>query len=229
MTHRRWLLIAAFLGAIGSAEAADRPVVVELFTSQGCSSCPPAEAFLLDLVRDRPDVLALAFHVDYWDRLGWKDPFSSASATSRQRAYSKALGVRGVYTPQMVVDGRKEAIGSNRGQVLAAINAARGSRDSVPVELSRDGGQIAIELGAGSGTATAWLVGFDPERTTEIPRGENAGRTIRQANVVRSVASVADWRGGEMKLTRPAPAGKKTALILQAPDGRIVGAALLGT
>lgn len=225
-----FLAAAAVLGFANLAVAADKPVVVELFTSQGCSSCPPAEAFLLDLVRDRPDILALAFHVDYWDRLGWKDAFSSADATARQRFYSRALGARGVYTPQIVVDGRREAIGSDRARVLAAISsAAQGGQNAVPVRLGRRGGDVAIELGAGSGTATAWLVGFDPERTTEIPRGENAGRTIRQANVVRSVASVADWRGDEVKLTRPAPAGEKTALILQSPDGRIVGAALLGS
>lgn len=222
------LVVASLIGTATGAGAADRPVVVELFTSQGCSSCPPAEAFLIDLVRRRPDVLALAFHVDYWDRLGWKDEFSSAAATERQRNYARHLGA-GVYTPQMVVDGRRNAIGSNRNAVLSAIDAAgRATANSVPVQLRRRGGEVQIDIGAGQGRGTAWLIGFDPERETAIPRGENAGRTIRQANVVRSIAKIADWRGDEVSLTQAAPVGKKAALILQSADGGIVGAALLG-
>jgi hypothetical protein len=114
-----------------AASAADRPTVVELFTSQGCSSCPPADALLGELTR-RADVLPLAFHVDYWNRLGWKDPYSSADSTARQRAYARLLDLRTIYTPQMVVDGRIDVVGSERAAVLKAIEAARASSIYTP-------------------------------------------------------------------------------------------------
>src|SRR5260221_3177098 len=129
MKPLRPLLVAATLFATGSAVAAerpptalaaDRPVVVELFTSQGCSSCPPADALLGELTR-HADVLPLAFHVDYWNRLGWKDPYSSAESTARQRTHSRQLGLRTTYTPQMVVDGGIDVVGSERADVLKAI------------------------------------------------------------------------------------------------------------
>ena len=122
-------LFAALCVALAAAPvaAAERPIVVELFTSEGCSSCPPADALLAELAT-RPEVLALSFHVDYWDRLGWKDPFSSAAATARQRHYAEILGLGNVYTPQIVVDGRWQAVGSDRGEVEHALDAARTGR-----------------------------------------------------------------------------------------------------
>ena len=124
---------------VAPAGAAERPIVVELFTSEGCSSCPPADALLAELA-SRPDVLALSFHVDYWDRLGWKDPFSSAAATDRQRNYAKLLGTGTVYTPQIVVDGRWQAVGSDRSEVERAIAAAHQSEAAVPVALAFEHG-----------------------------------------------------------------------------------------
>ena len=109
------------------ARAAERPIVVELFTSEGCSSCPPADALLGELAT-RPNVLALSFHVDYWDRLGWKDPFSSPEATARQQHYARLLGLDTVYTPQIVVDGSWEAVGSDQAAVERALDQARRSR-----------------------------------------------------------------------------------------------------
>lgn len=228
MKHAYLLLVGVTFALAGAAKAADRPVVVELFTSQGCSSCPPAEAFLVDLVSQRRDVLALAFHVDYWDRLGWKDSFSSAAATQRQQLYSRLLGTNQVYTPQIVVDGRSEAIGSDRAAVLRAVNAAAArTMPTIPMRLVRDGNAVTVTIGAGAGKGRALLVGFDPRQETAVRRGENAGRTILQANVVRSVQPVADWQGREITLSKEAPAGQRTALILQASDGRVLGATVL--
>src|ERR1700731_3376912 len=140
--------------------AAERPVVVELFTSQGCSSCPPANAYLNELSRGRRDVLALAFHVTYWDRLGWKDPFSMEAATDRQGIYGRRFG-DGSYTPEMVVDGAASAVGSDRSQVGSAIeNAKRSSRTAAAVSVTRNGEQVSIEVGSGSGNGRILLVGF---------------------------------------------------------------------
>src|ERR1700726_1026943 len=136
-------LLSALLGlALGIAplHAGERPIVVELFTSEGCSSCPPADALLAELA-GRPDVLALSFHVDYWDRLGWRDPFSSPDATRRQHGYAELLGLSTVYTPQIVVDGRWQAVGSDRADVERALGAAQRSGDEVPVALAVDQGR----------------------------------------------------------------------------------------
>src|SRR5262249_26015813 len=158
-------LIAAFGLAFASAPAAagERPLVVELFTSEGCSSCPPADAVLAEL-GGRPDVLALSFHVDYWDRLGWKDPFSSPAATERQQRYASLLGLATVYTPQIVIDGKWQAVGSDRVEVEQALGSARRDRRQVPVMLTLDHGNVKIALGPGGDgvSAPVILTGFDP-------------------------------------------------------------------
>jgi hypothetical protein len=218
-------LIAALSPAAGLA--AERPVVVELFTSQGCSSCPPANAYLNELSKQRRDVLALAFHVTYWDRLGWKDPFSLEAATRRQAVYGRRFG-DGSYTPEMVVDGAASMVGSARGQVGAAIeNARRNGRSSAAVNLTRNGEQVSIEVGAGSGSGNILLVGFDHEHTTAIARGENSGRTLVEANVVRSMRSVGQWSGSALRISERFPEGQDVAVLVEAPDGRIIGACRL--
>jgi hypothetical protein len=209
------------------AHAAERPVVVELFTSQGCSSCPPANAYLNEMVKQRPDVLALAFHVTYWDRLGWKDPFSLESATDRQAVYGRRFG-DGSYTPEMVVDGAASAVGSDRGQVGSAIeNARRNGQTAAAINVTRAGDQLSIEVGAGSGQGRILLIGFDREHTTAIGRGENSGRTLTEANVVRSFRSVGQWSGAAVRLNERFPAGQDVAVVLEASDGRIIGAGRL--
>jgi hypothetical protein len=208
--------------------AAERPVVVELFTSQGCSSCPPANAYLNELSKGRRDVLALAFHVTYWDRLGWKDPFSFAAATDRQAVYGRRFG-DGSYTPEMVVDGAASAVGSDRSQVGSAIdNAKRNGQTAAAVSVTRNGEQVSIEVGSGSGSGRILLVGFDHEHTTAIGRGENGGRTLTEANVVRSIRSVGQWSGAALRLNERFPEGEDVAVVLEAPDGRIIGATRLG-
>jgi hypothetical protein len=209
-----------------TAHAVDAPpVVVELFTSQGCSSCPPADSFLTDLARQRRDVLPLAFHVTYWDYLGWKDPYSLDAATARQRDYARHLGEDGIYTPQMVVDGTKGFVGSDRREGLAAIAGA--ATKPVPVTLAREAGALVVTVGPGAGTARVLLVGFDPSHDTPVGRGENSGRTLRETNVVRSLTPIGAWTGSAVTLHTSSQAGEAFAVLLQAEDGRIIGAACL--
>jgi hypothetical protein len=225
------LLLALVFLAFGIAplQAGERPTVVELFTSEGCSSCPPADALLAELA-GRPDVLALSFHVDYWDRLGWKDPFSSPDATRRQHGYADLLGLATVYTPQMVVDGRWQAVGSDRGEVEQALGSARRTHDDVPVSLAVDHGRAQITIGQGGDgiTATLLLIGFDRRHVTAVARGENGGRTLAHVDVVRSIEEIATFDGraraiGLLPIRAPCD---RIAAILQARDGRVLGVAV---
>jgi hypothetical protein len=224
---RSWLSIT--LGALaalspGIATAAERPVVVELFTSQGCSSCPPANAYLNELSKRPSDVLALAFHVTYWDYLGWKDPFSLQLATDRQARYGRRFG-DGSYTPEIVVDGSSGLVGSDRGDVDQAVAKARANSATLAdVRVVTKDGKASIDVGAGQGAARVILVGLDREHVTSIRRGENSGRTMAEANIVRSFRSVAQWSGAPIHLDETLPDGEQVAVILEAPDGRIVGA-----
>jgi hypothetical protein len=209
------------------ARAADRPVVVELFTSQGCSSCPPANAFLNELAHDRTDVLPLAFHVTYWDRLGWKDPFSLEAATERQDVYGHRFG-DGSYTPEIVVDGASSHVGSDRREVGSAIDQAkRQSAAAASLSVTRDGGKLLIDICAGTGNGRLLLIGFDHSHQTSIRRGENSGRTLEEANVVRSIRAIGDWQGTALRLTEKFPEGEDAAVVIEASDGRILGAARL--
>ena len=209
------------------AHAADRPVVVELFTSQGCSSCPPANAYLNEMAKGRADVLPLAFHVTYWDRLGWKDPFSLEAATERQDVYGHRFG-DGSYTPEIVVDGASSHVGSDRREVGSAIDRAkRQSAAAAPLSVTRDAGKLLIDIGAGTGNGRLLLIGFDHSHQTAIRRGENNGRTLEEANVVRSIRAIGDWQGTALRLTEKFPEGEDVAVVIEAPDGRILGAARL--
>ncbi len=221
------LSILAFGLAPAVADAAERPVVVELFTSQGCSSCPPANAYLNDLARERHDVLPLAFHVTYWDRLGWKDPFSLPAATDRQARYGSRFG-DGSYTPEIVVDGLTSHVGSYRDEIGSAIDRAKAhAATAAAVKVSRNGDQLLVEVGPGEGRGRVLLVGFDHYHKTAIRRGENGGRTFEEQNVVRSVRPLGDWQGTALRLTEQTPEGEDAAVLVEAPDGRIVGAARL--
>jgi hypothetical protein len=180
---------------------ATQPVVVELFTSQGCSSCPPADAVLGELA-ERDDVIALSLHVDYWDYIGWKDPYSSPQMTERQRAYAEELALRYVYTPQMVIDGRQDIVGSRRSEVMTAVETA--AKRGKPVEIAFDthaGGRVIIPEGqAPDRGATIWLAVYDEGHETQIKRGENAGRTIRNAHVVRRLERLGTWMGERLEI-----------------------------
>jgi len=227
----RILLLASAMFAAGSLPAfaaAPPPVVAELFTSQGCSSCPPADRLLARLKATQPDLLVLDFHVDYWDRLGWRDPFSLHAATQRQEQYAATLHGE-VYTPQLVVAGRRAVIGSDGEAVDAALTQARAELARTPgvtLALSRSGDRVAIDLGAGDpgagGAGEVLLVSFDAEHTTPVGRGENSGRTLTEVNVVRSWLALGVWNGTAMRLVAEVPAGQRAAVLVQGVDGRIV-------
>src|SRR5271167_1891866 len=212
----------------GPARAGERPIVVELFTSEGCSSCPPADALLAELA-SRPDVLALSFHVDYWDRLGWKDPLSSHAATQRQDRYAKLLDLATVYTPQIVVDGKWQAVGSDRTDVEHALDHARRSLKEIPVTLALDHGQAQISLGpGGEGVAAAvLLIGFDRRHVSAVKRGENSGRTLAHVDVVRGFEEIARFNGSVGEITAPIRwQCDRVAAVVQAADGRVLGVAV---
>jgi hypothetical protein len=188
---------------------ADPRAVVELFTSQGCSSCPPADKIIGDLARD-PSVIALSMPIDYWDYLGWKDTLADARFSARQQAYSRMRGDRDVYTPQVVVNGSAHLIGSDREGIEGAIDATKKAEGvmSVPVSMSLTGKQITVSVAASSkGPAVAhgelWICSISKEIPISIGRGENRGREITYHNVVRNLLKVGDWNGNSGSWTVP--------------------------
>jgi hypothetical protein len=190
---KKLLAVSVLMCCAAQAQPQSRPAVVELFTSQGCSSCPPAEAYLGELAQHK-DVLALAFHVDYWDDLGWKDPFSSRISTDRQYVYSKVLGRSSVYTPQVVIDGKDEFVGTDRRQIGRALAVARtGVRLGISVERE----DLVVELAAlqKAVPSAVLLVTYLRKATSSIGRGENAGRTLEEFNIVRGIRDLGRWNG----------------------------------
>jgi len=219
---------------VAADSGAGRPVVVELYTSQGCSSCPPADALLGELAQ-QPGLLALSFHVDYWDYIGWQDPFASALYTERQRDYAAKLGLRYVYTPQIVVDGRHDVVGSKRRAVTRAIEEAAKTAPAVEVTLdSDDGGHATLSAGqAPAEGATVWLVMFDDGHDTDVGRGENSGKLLHNSNVVRELRPLGTWTGAakvfplDVAAARAQGRGGCAILVQQGRGGPIIGAAIL--
>ena len=205
-------LVAAVMVLAAPMARADTdapPVLVELFTSQGCSSCPPAEAYLVELA-GRDDLVALSMHVNYWDYIGWTDRFASQETTDRQRAYGQRIGRGRVYTPQMVINGVLDAVGSRRGAVdgaIASAQAGTGLKLAIDLALDEDGGLLISLPGAHyPGEAVVWLARYDREHKTEIERGENAGRTLHNVNVVRELRQIGTWTGQPLEIRLPAGA-----------------------
>jgi hypothetical protein len=221
--RRRTLVAAGLAGSIAPfARAAASPTVLELFTSEGCSSCPPADA-LLGRLAHQPGIIALAWHVDYWNGLGWHDPYSSPLATLRQQSYARQLRDE-VYTPALVVNGTHMVVGSDDSAIRAAIGAGAGS--AVPVSLQRTEDGVVAETAAAGRSVTALLVAYDPERTTPIGAGENSGRHLSEYRIVREAAALGTWDGAPRRLTLPAIApGRGAVLLLQTEDLRVCGAA----
>ncbi len=190
-----------------AGDAAQPTGVVELFTSQGCNSCPPADAVLNDLSHDS-SVIALGYHVDYWDYLGWKDTLGSAKNTERQYRYGKSFGSRSVYTPQAVINGRAHVNGANRGAVLGELaKLSETGGFPVGISVSQAGDSVVIEAGAapagGAVDAHLILVYFDPERPVVIQRGENKGKTITYVNPVTDFQTAGMWHGSAARFEFP--------------------------
>jgi hypothetical protein len=237
----RFSVLAASLAVLSSAAwAQDVPIkgVVELFTSQSCSSCPPADKVLGEVIK-RGDVIALAFHVDYWNYLDWKDTFSDASFTKRQYDYAASFGSSQVYTPQMIVNGKQSVKAGSPDSVFAAIDEMKKNADplSVAVSASIDKGHLNISAGKGSGDANLVLVIFEAKETVDILRGENSGKSVEYRNAVTEVRTIGMWKGGDLKVELPAKEymekkGYGCAVLLQrqtanGTPGEIIGAALI--
>jgi hypothetical protein len=222
------LLVAPAAQARVSHRAQRLPVVVELFTAQGCSDCPKANDLLAKLAEDK-GVLALTYSVDYWDYLGWKDTFAKPEFTERQQAYETALKLRDVYTPQIVLDGTDQIAGAKPDEVQAAVADARRERPhQAEIALRMDG---RLQLGSGEaprGGAVVWLVRYDPGlREVKVKTGDNKGVTVHQTNEVRDLVKLGVWHGAPklFRLPEPSEPGLDTAVLVQAiHGGAIVGA-----
>jgi hypothetical protein len=217
------LLVLALAGA---ASAADNVVLVELFTSQGCSSCPPADETLAELA-DRQEVLALSMHVDYWNYLGWEDTFAQTEHTARQTEYRNRLGGKVLFTPQMIIDGSRSVPGYKRAMIDAAIAQAAKTPHPADIDIVSDDSMLyaRITSDGGHGPSTIWVASYEDAATVEIERGENAGRTFTYRNVVEKLMKVGPWNAGvpeRFPLPQPGP-GEGIAVWLQEDrTGRIL-------
>ncbi len=221
MTRLIICLFALGLGCAAPLFAQDRMVVVELFTSQGCSSCPPADEILGKLA-DRPDVIALALHVDYWDYIGWADPFGDANHATRQRAYAAVAGRRSIYTPEMIINGQTDVVGAKPMEVMRAIEAHKKDAALVNLDLTREGGNLRIEakpIGTGQGSYTVHMLRYTPDATTQIKRGENAGHTFNYRNIAQDWTVLGEWDpAAPLDKIVPLP-GKLPAVVLVQHSG----------
>lgn len=229
---------AAALFPAGLADAganAHRPVVVELYTSQGCNSCPPADALLGQLAA-RKDVIAMSLPITYWDMLGWKDTLGTEADTKRQKAYAQAMWRGGVYTPQVIVDGVNDVVGGREAQIESTIAARAADETAIPVTVSLGKSIIHVAIGASptrDANATVWFFRIQPQATVNITGGENAGHTYTYRNIVRDIRAVGVWKGQAVSLDLPrrellgTSADSIAVLVQQGGYGRILGAAML--
>lgn len=228
---------AVFLTSVAlAAEAKDRrPVVVELYTSQGCSSCPPADAMLAQLA-NRKDVLAVSLPVTYWDMLGWRDTLATEGNTQRQKAYARQLGHGGVFTPEIIVDGITDVVGSREQSVEGAIAARESDMHIVPVQLAANRQLVHVEVGSApertGREAVIWLLEILPQATVSIGSGENRGHTVTYRNVVRRIRAVGTWKGQPVEMSFPraeagSPRESIAVVVQQGGYGRVIGAALI--
>ncbi len=223
--------VAAYAVEGGHAEERRHVDVVEMFTSQACSACPPADELLGELAQE-DGILALSYSVDYWNYLEWEDTLADPDFSARQRAYAKQRGDRKVFTPQAIINGRVHAVGSDR-RAIAKARAATGQGDAPTASLSAtrtDPSTLAIEIDAASDEleideATLWLVVYVDSRTVKVRAGENKGRMLTYHNVVRRVRPIARWTGEALRTSIAAPeiAGKRCAVLLQEGGTKLPG------
>ena len=222
-------LMGLWLGSTGMVQAQGASgVVIELYTSQGCSSCPPADAYLKQLASE-PGIIALALHVDYWDYIGWKDDFADPKNADRQRAYAHAQGSNTIYTPQMIVAGVDSVEGNNQSQVEGAVRRHMQAADMVALQLMRQGQTLTIHASANASVGQplqVQLVRYKPSETREIKHGENAGRVIEYTNIVTSWQQIGTWSGdGDLQMTAPVPGNDRVVVILQGAGPGMIFAA----
>jgi hypothetical protein len=228
---RHLLSVLAGAAALAAGPSLADPVLVELFTSQGCSSCPPADQFLGELAQ-RKDIIALAYHVDYWDYIGWQDKFARPENTARQKDYRDALGLHTIYTPQMVVDGRYDVVGSQRSEVESSIKSAA-SQQKLPIAITENGGKLRItappmEIDQAQ-PASLWLVTYSRRNETEVSSGENEGSILVEYNIVSDLRRLGGWTGNAIDMQLDLETADKNmgcAVILQVDgNGPILGVA----
>lgn len=224
-------IVALWVAMAAIAHGGERAVVVELYTSQGCSSCPPADDLLAKLAR-KDDVIALALHVDYWDYIGWKDGFADPAFTERQRAYARAANHRSIYTPQMIIQGQDHVIGFKPMEMADFIQKHRASMDAADLNIARDGDRIRVVGTANrpfGRRAVVLLAMVQPKATVSIRAGENRGRTLEYYNIVTSLTEIGKWDGsGRLdKTVRISGSGSgRVAVLVQEPNaGPILAAA----
>ncbi len=224
------ILASITLCSAAPATAGDNVVMVELFTSQGCSSCPPADRILADLAT-REDVLALSIHIDYWDYLGWKDTFARPEHTERQFAYRDHFGNRVVYTPQMVVHGQHDVRGSRADELERAIDTARAAPGPARITILAEAGMLKATLDSNMPPepCTIWIAAYDGRRAVSIGRGENAGETWEYFNVVDKLMRVGTWDGisQQIALPQPRPGGGVAIWLQDDSTGRILTASFV--
>jgi hypothetical protein len=226
------MIMSLGLGSTGNLRAQSSsprgPAVLELYTSQGCSSCPPADALLGELSQ-MPNVVALAFHVDYWDSIGWRDHFALHTAVLRQQKYVETLGLASAFTPQVVVDGRSSFIGSDKRRILAAIS---GHRNTIPISIDVARGDLTVTVPElpDREQYDVNVIAYLPQATTNVERGENSGRTLREFNIVRQFRALGVWNGRESVFrvpvnSFPSDATRVAVLLQREQQGPIVGSA----
>jgi hypothetical protein len=225
----RNLLVVA-LGAsllAASADSARAPVLVELFTSEGCSSCPPADRLLESL---DPDAIVLSEHVDYWDRLGWRDPYSGHANTQRQGEYARGFGIEGPYTPQMVIDGVTEFVGNDERRARDEVARAR-SREKIGVHLARTTAGVRVQIDPAAKASDVWLALADNSGTSQVAAGENQGHSLHHVAILRSLRKIGAVKRGTafaQTIDVPPGAGRVIVFVQDSGLGRVYGVGILG-
>ena len=223
---RNLLLAACLASLLAAADSSRAPVLVELFTSEGCSSCPPADRLLESL---DPRAIVLSEHVDYWDRLGWRDPYSGHANTQRQEAYARGFGISGPYTPQMVIDGVAEFVGNDAHRAMDEIARAR-SRRKIGVHLARTLAGVQVQIDPAAKTADVWLALADDSGTSQVASGENQGRLLHHVAILRSLRQIGVVRRGagfSRNVEVPPDTGRVIVFVQDSGFGKVYGVATL--